>query len=116
MRESHCNPEEAVRIFQDLVAGQAIGVHCGTFKLTLEPLAELPQRLRAVLQEVGFRLTVSALSHMASAGICNPGQLLQSAGCRGNLSPQNHPVWLAFGPSLNYSNVGFLRGSGEPGA
>jgi L-ascorbate metabolism protein UlaG (beta-lactamase superfamily) len=54
MRESHCNPEEAVQIFQDLGAGQAIGVHWGTFKLTLEPLAEPPQRLRAALQEAGI--------------------------------------------------------------
>ena len=61
-------------------------------------------------------LTGSVTSLMASAGICNPGQWLQSEGCRGNLSPQNHLVWLAFGPSLNYSNDGFLRGSGEPGA
>ena len=54
MRDSHCNPEEAVQIFQDLGAGQAIGVHWGTFKLTLEPLAEPPQRLRAALQEAGI--------------------------------------------------------------
>ncbi len=51
MRESHCNPEEAVQIFRALGAGQAIVVHWGTFKLTLEPLAEPPQRLRAALQE-----------------------------------------------------------------
>ena len=56
MRESHCNPEEAVRIFQDLGAGQAIGVHWGTFKLTLKPLAGPPQRLRAALQEAGIPL------------------------------------------------------------
>ena len=48
---------------------------------------------------------------MASAGICNVGQLPQYAGCRGNLSPQYHPVWLAFGPSLNYSSDGFLEGA-----
>ena len=54
MRESHCNPEEAVLIFQDLGAGQASGVHWGTFKLTLEPLTEPPQRLRAKLQKAGI--------------------------------------------------------------
>ena len=63
-----------------------------------------------------FPLTGSVPLPMASAGICNVGQLPQYAGCRGNLSPQNHPVWLAFGPSLNYSSDGFLGGSGEPGA
>mgnify|MGYP002837953447 CR=1 FL=1 len=63
-----------------------------------------------------FPLTGSVPLPMASAGICNVGQLPQYAGCRGNLSPQNHPVWLAFGPSLNYSGDGFLGGSGEPGA
>ena len=64
MRESHCNPEEAVRIFQDLGAGQAIGVHWGTFKLTLEPLAEPPQRLRAALQEAGIPVDrFRALTH-----------------------------------------------------
>ena len=64
MRESHCNPEEAVRIFQDLGAGQAIGVHWGTFKLTLEPLAEPPQRFRAALQEAGIPVDrFRALTH-----------------------------------------------------
>ena len=51
MRESHCSPKEAVQIFQDVGAGQAIGVHWGTFKLTLEPLTEPQQRFRAALQE-----------------------------------------------------------------
>ena len=51
MRESHCTPEEAVQIFRDLEAGHAVAVHWGTFKLTLEPLAEPPVRLRAALRE-----------------------------------------------------------------
>ena len=46
MKASHMNPEEAVKAFEDLQASQAIAVHWGTFKLTLEPLAEPPQRLR----------------------------------------------------------------------
>lgn len=49
MRESHCTPEEAVQIFRDLQATNAVAVHWGTFKLTLEPLAEPPKRLRAAL-------------------------------------------------------------------
>lgn len=54
MRESHCTPEEAVQIFRDLEARNAVAVHWGTFKLTLEPLAEPPQRLRTALQEAGL--------------------------------------------------------------
>lgn len=54
MRESHCTPEEAVQIFRDLGAGRAVGVHWGTFKLTLEPLAEPPERLRAALRQAGL--------------------------------------------------------------
>ncbi|MEC7210691.1 MAG: MBL fold metallo-hydrolase [Pseudomonadota bacterium] len=54
MRESHCTPEEAVQIFRDLAAGRAVGVHWGTFKLTLEPLAEPPERLRAALRAAGL--------------------------------------------------------------
>jgi len=46
MKASHMNPEEAVQAFEDLQPSQAIAVHWGTFKLTLEPLAEPPQRLR----------------------------------------------------------------------
>lgn len=54
MKASHMNPEEAVQAFEDLQAGQAIAVHWGTFKLTLEPLAEPPQRLRSELNRRGL--------------------------------------------------------------
>jgi len=54
MREPHCNPDKTVQILQDLCAGQATGVHWVAFKLTLESLAEPPQRLCAALQEAGI--------------------------------------------------------------
>jgi len=54
MRSSHCNPEEAVQIFQDLGARSAVAIHWGTFKLTLEPLAQPPQRLAAALALAGI--------------------------------------------------------------
>ena len=64
MRESHCTPEEAVQIFRDLQATRAVAVHWGTFKLTLEPLAEPPERLRAALSEAGIDMRrFRALSH-----------------------------------------------------
>ena len=35
-------------------AGQAVAVHWGTFKLTIEPLAEPPKRLQAELKRRGL--------------------------------------------------------------
>lgn len=49
MKASHVNPEEAVQILQDIGAAKAIPIHWGTFKLTLEPMDEPPQRLRQAL-------------------------------------------------------------------
>ena len=44
MRQSHMNPEEAVRAAIDLRANSALAIHFGTFDLSDEPLAEPPQR------------------------------------------------------------------------
>jgi len=54
MQGAHCNPEEAVQIFKDLEAGHAVAIHWGTFKLTLEPMAEPPRRLSAALSAAGI--------------------------------------------------------------
>lgn len=43
MKDSHMNPEEAVRAFRALGAERAIGHHWGTFQLTAEEI-EAPQR------------------------------------------------------------------------
>ena len=53
MKDQHCNPEEAVQIFQDLGCKQAIAVHWGTFQLTDEALDEPPRALRAALHRAG---------------------------------------------------------------
>lgn len=45
MKEVHINPAEAVQIFQDLKAVQAVASHWGTFILTDEPMDEPPQKL-----------------------------------------------------------------------
>ena len=51
MKDAHINPEEAVQILEDIGAPKAVPVHWGTFKLTLEPMAEPPARLRAALDK-----------------------------------------------------------------
>jgi len=53
MKSAHINPEEAVRVFSDLGAKHAIGIHWGTFKLTLEPMTEPPVKLQEALRKIG---------------------------------------------------------------
>lgn len=47
MRESHMNPEEALRAAIDLRAARAVAMHYGTFDLSDEPLTEPPLRFKA---------------------------------------------------------------------
>lgn len=49
MQSMHIDPDEAVRIHQDIGAKQSVAMHWGTFRLTEEPLDEPPQRLRQAL-------------------------------------------------------------------
>ena len=64
MKSAHINPEEAVKVFGDLNANYAIGIHWGTFKLTLEPMNEPPIRLKNALKAAGFNSkTFRTLKH-----------------------------------------------------
>lgn len=47
MRESHMNPEQAVRAAVDLEARKVLAIHFGTFDLSDEPLDEPPRRFLA---------------------------------------------------------------------
>lgn len=51
MKENHVNPEEAVKIHQDLHARYSVAMHWGTFILTDEPLDEPPLKLAIALKE-----------------------------------------------------------------
>ncbi len=50
MKAAHMSPDDAVRAFQDIGAKYAIGIHWGTFKLTLEKLDEPPRLLEKALE------------------------------------------------------------------
>ena len=51
MRESHMNPEEAIRAALDLQARAAVAMHFGTFDLSDEPLTEPPLRFSAAAKQ-----------------------------------------------------------------
>ena len=53
MAPQHIDPEEAVRIHQDVHARQSVAVHWGSFVLGDEPLDEPPRRLAQALAAAG---------------------------------------------------------------
>ena len=64
MKSAHINPEEAVVVLNDLGAKKAIGIHWGTFKLTLEPMTETAVKLQEALKKSGVsKETFRILKH-----------------------------------------------------
>ena len=51
----HTNPEEALSIAQDLKSKKVIGMHWGTFVLSLEPIMEPPVRFKDSAEKYGFK-------------------------------------------------------------
>jgi N-acyl-phosphatidylethanolamine-hydrolysing phospholipase D len=78
MHVVHVDPEEAVRIYQDLVAPHVewrlplmLGIHWGTFRLTDEPMDEPPRRALAHWRAVGLdedRLWIARFGETRSIG------------------------------------------------
>ncbi len=54
MAPQHVEPEEAVRVHQDLGAKRSLGIHWGTFELADETADEPPRRLAAAVQAHGL--------------------------------------------------------------
>ena len=54
MAEQHVNPQEAVRIHQDLRARASMGIHWGSFALTDEPLDQPPRDLADARRVAGL--------------------------------------------------------------
>ncbi|XP_034382328.1 N-acyl-phosphatidylethanolamine-hydrolyzing phospholipase D isoform X2 [Cyclopterus lumpus] len=55
MQGQHVDPEEAVRIHQDLQAKQSVAIHWGTFALAYEFYLEPPVRLREAVEQKGLK-------------------------------------------------------------
>jgi L-ascorbate metabolism protein UlaG (beta-lactamase superfamily) len=51
----HTNPEEALSVAQDLKSKKVIGMHWGTFVLSLEPIMEPPVRFKDNAEKYGFK-------------------------------------------------------------
>jgi len=51
----HTNPEEALSVAQDLKSKKVIGMHWGTFVLSLEPIMEPPIRFKNNAEKYGFK-------------------------------------------------------------
>ncbi len=57
MKNQHVNPEEAVRIHQDLHSKLSLGIHWGAFELTDESLDEPPRALKDAVGHAGIDST-----------------------------------------------------------
>ena len=51
----HTNPEEALEVAQNLKSKKVIGMHWGTFVLSLEPIMEPPIRFKNSAEKYGFK-------------------------------------------------------------
>ena len=54
MKESHMNPDETVKVYQDINADYAMGIHFGTFQLTDEGRDEPPEALQKAVTNAGI--------------------------------------------------------------
>ena len=51
----HTTPEEALEVAKDLQSKKILGMHWGTFLLSLEPIMEPPLRFKANAEKYGFK-------------------------------------------------------------
>ncbi|KAF8344370.1 N-acyl-phosphatidylethanolamine-hydrolyzing phospholipase D [Amanita rubescens] len=54
MSPIHCAPQDSVRLFKDIRARKALGMHWGTWILTTEPVDEPPKLLRSECTKLGI--------------------------------------------------------------
>ena len=61
MGESHVNPEDAVRIMEDLGRPDSFGMHWGTFTLTSEDTIEPIERLKIITDKKNINNFISLI-------------------------------------------------------
>ena len=54
MSSVHCAPQNSVRVFKDVRAKRAVGMHWGTWVLTTEDVKEPPKKLKEECQKIGI--------------------------------------------------------------
>lgn len=54
MSPIHCAPQDSVRLFKDIRAKKALGMHWGTWILTTEDVTEPPSRLASECKKIGI--------------------------------------------------------------
>lgn len=54
MSPIHCAPQDSVRLFKDIKAKRALGMHWGTWILTNEPVLSPPARLAEECAKAGI--------------------------------------------------------------
>ncbi|KZV81421.1 Metallo-hydrolase/oxidoreductase, partial [Exidia glandulosa HHB12029] len=54
MSPMHCAPQDSVRVFRDVRAKKAVGMHWGTWVLTTEDVLEPPELLRREAEKLGI--------------------------------------------------------------
>lgn len=76
MRESHCNPAEAVKIHQAVRSRRSVAVHFDTFDLADEPRDEPPKLLKEEVRRVNEDIIV--LSPLVDFTVIKQGQRIDS--------------------------------------
>ena len=92
MAGEHIDPEEAVKVFQDIGAKKAIGIHWGTFELSDEPLDEPPKKLEAAAHAAGLPDGVfSVLRHGQMIRLNNPADTCEATKAEQSASTASQP-------------------------
>lgn len=56
-KDSHCNPEEAVKIHKDLRSKESVAIHWGSFQLAEESMDAPPKDLEDAVRSAGDEIS-----------------------------------------------------------